>query len=208
MFSFAGKNALIVWAGRNIGRAIALEFARRGARVAVADINKSGADETAQEVARAGGEATGVAIDVTSEASVIAAVAEAERFLGQIDIHMNNAGVLRSGNAEDIPLAIVETHGPGAVHSERRALCAALSRSRKEPRDRRGSRSRLDCIMEIWWNSRADFEASQRLIASADRLTSIKEDEKKLFAGHANPVCSVIEYDSQWARTERRPAFR
>jgi NAD(P)-dependent dehydrogenase (short-subunit alcohol dehydrogenase family) len=47
MFSFADKNALIIGAGHNIGRAIALEFARRGARVAVADIDKAGADETA-----------------------------------------------------------------------------------------------------------------------------------------------------------------
>jgi translation initiation factor 2B subunit (eIF-2B alpha/beta/delta family) len=43
------------------------------------------------------------------------------------------------------------------------------------------------CIMEIWWNSREDFENSQRLI---------KEDEAKLFATHSNPMCSVVEYDS------------
>ena len=53
-----------------------------------------------------------------------------------------------------------------------------------------------DCIMEIWWNSREDFENSQRLIASPDRLPAIKADEAKLFASHANPVCSVVEYDS------------
>jgi hypothetical protein len=54
----------------------------------------------------------------------------------------------------------------------------------------------FDCIMEIWWNSRADFEHSQRLIGSPERLPSIKEDEAKLFASHANPVCSVVEFDS------------
>ena len=53
-----------------------------------------------------------------------------------------------------------------------------------------------DCIMEIWWNSREDFEHSQRLIASPDRLPAIKADEARLFASHANPVCSVVEYDS------------
>ena len=53
-----------------------------------------------------------------------------------------------------------------------------------------------DCIMEIWWNSREDFEASQAIIADPDRLEFIKEDEVKLFASHSNPVCSVIEYDS------------
>lgn len=54
----------------------------------------------------------------------------------------------------------------------------------------------FDCIMEIWWNSREDFENSQKIIASPDRLDYIKEDEAKVFASHANPVCSVIECDS------------
>ncbi len=53
-----------------------------------------------------------------------------------------------------------------------------------------------DCIMEIWWNSREDFERSQQIISSPDRIDYVKEDEKKLFASHTNPVCSMIEYDS------------
>jgi len=54
-----------------------------------------------------------------------------------------------------------------------------------------------DCIMEIWWNSREDFERSQAIISSPDRLPFVKEDELNLFASHDNPVCSVIEeYDS------------
>lgn len=53
-----------------------------------------------------------------------------------------------------------------------------------------------DCIMEIWWKSREDFENSQRIISSPERIDFVKEDEAKLFASHANPVCSVVEYDS------------
>lgn len=53
-----------------------------------------------------------------------------------------------------------------------------------------------DCIMEIWWNSRADFEASQAIIADPDRLPITMADEKNLFASHANPVCTCVEYDS------------
>jgi hypothetical protein len=53
-----------------------------------------------------------------------------------------------------------------------------------------------DCLMEIWWNSREDFENSQRIIASPDRIDFVKEDETNLFASHANPVVSVVEYDS------------
>lgn len=53
-----------------------------------------------------------------------------------------------------------------------------------------------DCIMEIWWNSREDFENSQKIISSPDRIEHVKADEQNLFASHANPVCSVVEYDS------------
>ena len=54
----------------------------------------------------------------------------------------------------------------------------------------------FDCIMDIWWNSREDFENSQRIISSPERLPMTKADEANLFASHANPVCTVVEYDS------------
>ena len=50
--------------------------------------------------------------------------------------------------------------------------------------------------MEIWLNSREDFENSQKIISSPERINFVKEDEARLFASHANPVRSVIEYDS------------
>ncbi|WCT72011.1 EthD domain-containing protein [Sphingomonas naphthae] len=53
-----------------------------------------------------------------------------------------------------------------------------------------------DCIMEIWWNSREEFEASQKVISSPERIDAIREDELNLFASNSNPICSVIEYDS------------
>lgn len=54
----------------------------------------------------------------------------------------------------------------------------------------------FDCIMEIWWNSLADFENSQRIVSDAERLPHSIADEAKLFATHANPVCLVEEHDS------------
>jgi len=51
----------------------------------------------------------------------------------------------------------------------------------------------IHCIMEIWWNSREDFENSQRIISDPERLPHVKADEANLFATHANPVFSVIE---------------
>ena len=81
---------------------------------------------------------------------------------------------------------------PGAVRYVRRYLTPEKNPVTGEVHD-----CGYDCLMEIWWNSRAEFEASQAVISDPDRLPAIKEDETLLFASHANPVCSVFEeYDS------------
>jgi hypothetical protein len=54
----------------------------------------------------------------------------------------------------------------------------------------------FDCIMEIWWDSREDFENSCRIISDPDRLPNTLADEKNFLASHDNPVCSAVEYDS------------
>jgi NAD(P)-dependent dehydrogenase (short-subunit alcohol dehydrogenase family) len=102
---FAGNAALVIGGGKNIGRAVVLEFASRGARVAVADLDGGAAEETASLVRGMGGDACALTCDVTSEDSVRAAIDEAERQLGPLHIVMNNAGILSGGNPEDIPLA-------------------------------------------------------------------------------------------------------
>lgn len=80
---------------------------------------------------------------------------------------------------------------PNAVRYVRRYLTPERNPVTGEIHD-----SGYDCLMEIWWNSREDFEASQRIIADPERLPATMEDEKRLFASHANPICSAIEYDS------------
>lgn len=53
-----------------------------------------------------------------------------------------------------------------------------------------------DCVMEIWWNSRADFDAAMKGLANPDMLQIRKDDELKLFASNSNPVCIVEEHES------------
>jgi NAD(P)-dependent dehydrogenase (short-subunit alcohol dehydrogenase family) len=134
MFNFENKNALVIGAGRNIGRAIALEFSRRGARVAVADLDPIGADETAQLITAAGGTATAIACDVTSADAVAQTVATAEQVLGALDIHMNNAGIIHSGNPEDFPAAewerMFSVNFFGAVRANAVVLPRMLARGR------------------------------------------------------------------------------
>ena len=88
-----GKSALVTGAASGIGKEIALTYAREGAKVAIADLNKQAADATAAEIEKAGGKATGFAVDVTDEFQVDAAVQAAVKAFGNIDILISNAGI-------------------------------------------------------------------------------------------------------------------
>ncbi len=87
-----GKVAIVTGAAQGIGRAIAMRLAQEGAKVAIADINDSGAAQTAGEISAAGAQALAVKLDVTSLEQAAAAVEKIERALGPIDILVNNAG--------------------------------------------------------------------------------------------------------------------
>lgn len=102
---FAGANALIFGGAKGIGKAVAREWARRGARVAVADIAEEAARETADQIVADGGTATALTANVLSDESVADAAAKAEAELGEIDIVMNNVGSMLNGHPEDIPMA-------------------------------------------------------------------------------------------------------
>lgn len=105
MDPFTGKVALIFGSGQNIGSAIAREFARRGAKIGVADLNAEGARATAQAIRDAGGVAMGIPCDVTDSDAIRAAAGAIRSSFGDPDIVMNNAGILHSGYPQDIPLA-------------------------------------------------------------------------------------------------------
>ena len=89
-----GRRALVTGAGGVLGRASALRFASEGAGVAVLDVDADAAEETARLVRAAGGHAHAVTADVRDEAQVVAAVADAAKSLGGLDLLFNNAGVM------------------------------------------------------------------------------------------------------------------
>ena len=98
-----GKSAIITGAASGIGKEIAFVYAREGAKVAIADINGRAAEATAKEIRAAGGEAIGVAMDVTSEAAVKSGTQAAVSALGGIDILVSNAGIQTVHPLEQFP---------------------------------------------------------------------------------------------------------
>ena len=88
----AGKAAFVTGAASGIGRITALAFARRGASVAVADIDEGRNQETAQLITEEGGQAIAVHCDVTRGKDVQAALHQTVEAFGGLDYAFNNAG--------------------------------------------------------------------------------------------------------------------
>ena len=90
--SLAGRPAVVTGAGRGLGRAIALAFARNGAPVACWARTAAEVQETAAQARKAGVEALALVCDVTDPFQVAAALAQSEAALGPVHILVNNAG--------------------------------------------------------------------------------------------------------------------
>jgi 3-oxoacyl-[acyl-carrier protein] reductase len=89
-----GKIAIITGAGRGIGQATAMKFAREGAMVAVCDIDEKTAVDTARMIEGIGAEAMSFRVDVTDKISIQNMVLAVHERFGRIDILVNNAGIV------------------------------------------------------------------------------------------------------------------
>lgn len=90
------KSVLITGASRGIGRAIALEMAKNGAKVAVNYAgNEAKAQEVVEEIRELGGQAIKIQADVSNETEVKAMVSEVIDSFGRLDVLVNNAGITR-----------------------------------------------------------------------------------------------------------------
>ncbi len=122
-----GKNALVTGGGTGIGRAIALTLAEQGARVAVLyRTSGTAAQETAEEIVSAGGQAVALEADVMSREQVESAIGQVIAAFGSLDIVVNNAGITRDAlvlrMSEDDWDLVLDTNLKGTFLVTRAAL--------------------------------------------------------------------------------------
>src|ERR1700744_3962574 len=97
MNGFEGKGAVITGGANGIGFATATEFARRGARVVLADVDKPSLEQAGAHLQAQGFDAHGVMCDVRYLKEMIHLADEAFRLLGQVDVVFSNAGIVVAG---------------------------------------------------------------------------------------------------------------
>ncbi|MDC8787212.1 3-hydroxybutyrate dehydrogenase [Roseateles koreensis] len=128
------KVAIITGSASGIGREIALEYAREGAKVVIADLSLEAAAATAKEITEAGGTAMPVAMNVTDEAQVDAGVAAVVAAYGGVDILISNAGIQIISPIVDFKLddwkKLLAIHLDGAFLTTRACMRAMIQGGR------------------------------------------------------------------------------
>ena len=122
---FEGRTAFITGGSRGIGKAIAEQFAKEGANVAIIDVNEEALNETQAQFAEAGYSIYTKAASVTEREEIEQAMKEVHEAFGSIDILVNNAGVIRDNMlfkmTDEDWLTVMDVHLKGAFYTSRAA---------------------------------------------------------------------------------------
>lgn len=125
-YSLENKVALITGASSGIGKAIALELAKKGTRVVLAARSEDKLNEVVQQINNIGGTATALPTDVSKERQCKKLIEKTIRTFGVLDILINNAGISMRANFIDVELSVLkklmETNFWGAVYCTKYAL--------------------------------------------------------------------------------------
>jgi NAD(P)-dependent dehydrogenase (short-subunit alcohol dehydrogenase family) len=108
MTTFSGKVAVVTGAGSGIGRALAYELARRGASLALSDVDETGLAETARQARAIGAKVHEERLDVTDRAGVLGYADRVRDEFGVINMIFNNAGIAFTGDIADLSFEQIE----------------------------------------------------------------------------------------------------
>jgi NAD(P)-dependent dehydrogenase (short-subunit alcohol dehydrogenase family) len=108
MTDINGKVAVVTGAGSGIGRALTYELARRGAQLAISDVDEIGLAETAKHVRVIGAKVRETRLDVTDRAAVLAYADTVAGDFGGVNIVINNAGIAFTGDIEAMTFDQIE----------------------------------------------------------------------------------------------------
>ncbi|GJD49397.1 2,5-dichloro-2,5-cyclohexadiene-1,4-diol dehydrogenase LinX [Methylobacterium crusticola] len=154
-----GKVAIVFGAGSagtgwGNGKAVAVAYAREGARVVCVDRVRAAAEETAQIIAEEGNDAEALAADVTDYEAVAQSVTAGERRFGRLDILHNNVGQPEAGGPEDLDEGgwrrAIETNVGGVWRTCRAVLPGMRAR-------RQGAVVNISSVASIRWTGAPAF---------------------------------------------------
>ncbi|WML31209.1 3-oxoacyl-ACP reductase FabG [Neobacillus sp. OS1-32] len=122
---FEGRTAFVTGGSRGIGKAIAEEFAKEGAKIAIIDINEEALSEARAEFREKGYEILAIQANVVKAAEVEAAIEEVVNTFGSLDILVNNAGIIRDNLLFKMSDSdwdqVIDVHLKGSFHAARAA---------------------------------------------------------------------------------------
>lgn len=163
-----GQSVLITGASAGIGKAIAIEFAREGAKVVVNySSDESGKESVLNEIKSFGGTAIAFKADVSNEEEVEAMFGEMKRTFGTIDILVNNAGIQKDSHFKDMSLTdwqkVIDINLTGQFLCSREAVREFIARGMVPGRS--SSLGKIICVSSVHevipWAGHANYAASK-----------------------------------------------
>ncbi len=187
---FKGKTVFVTGAGKNIGKEIALSFAKKGANIVVCDYNKDCAEDTVNEIKKLGSDAIAAVCDVRDREKIFYYADEAVKKFGKIDILVNNAGgsaallnkLTRFADAEETTLDfVIDTNIKGAFHCTQAVLRSMI----KEKSGKIINMSSISAICGLY--DRVDYSAAKAALIGMTKALAMEVGEYNICVNCVSP---------------------
>jgi 3-oxoacyl-[acyl-carrier protein] reductase len=198
----SGKVALVTGASRGIGRAVALGLAAEGCRVALVARTEATLEQTAREIAAAGGDACALRADVTDAPELGHAVQEAARRWGRLDVLVNNVGGSRGG-------AFVDTTDTDWTEAVGLNLLPAVRASRSAvPHLREQGGGSIVMVASVWGREAGGliaYNATKAAMISLAKNMARELAPENIRVNSVAPGSTLFHGGSWWRRQQADP---